>query len=279
MEVLNTGGGDSIDRCPTQQAMRVLVLASGGKDSSYATWWSTLRGWEVAGLVTVRITGDDSMMFQVPSTALAGMQAASAEIPWLPIPIEGDDATEMRLLEEALEGIVHGSHKSRSPIWSSAELLDAAWPEGWVWPSNLRRLRATEPIDALVVGAIRSDYQKTRIEQMCERLGVKSFTPLWHHEGKSHMHDLVSQGHQVILTSVSTEGLGKEWLGRILSQQDVEELESLAEVHRFNIDGEGGEFETAVIDAPWMKYSINTQHTVHWTGRRGWIDIWGAELV
>ena len=92
------------------------------------------------------------------------------------------------------------------------------------------------------------------------------------------MHDLVSQGHQVILTSVATEGLGKEWLGRVLAQQDVEELESLAEVHRFNIDGEGGEFETAVIDAPWMKYSIITQHTVHWTGRRGWIDIWGAEL-
>ena len=160
--------------------MRVLVLASGGKDSSYATWWSTLRGWDVAGLVTIRITGEDSMMFQVPSTALAGMQAASADIPWLPIDIDGDEDTEMQVLEDTLEGIVHGSRKSRSSIWSSAELLDARWPDGWGWPSNLRRLRASAPIDALVVGAIRSDYQKTRIEQMCERLGVKSFTPLWH---------------------------------------------------------------------------------------------------
>ena len=278
MEVLNTGGGDSIDRCPTQQDVRVLVLGSGGKDSSYATWWATLRGWDVAGLVTIRVTGDDSMMFQVPSTALAGMQAASAGIPWLPIPIEGDENTEMQFLEEALEGIVHGSQKPRSPTWSSAELQDACWPDGWVWPTNLLRLRASEPIDGLVVGAIRSDYQKTRIEQMCNRLGVKSFTPLWHHDGRSHMRDLVSHGHQVMLTSVSTEGLGEEWLGRILSKEDVDELEFLSEKYRFNIDGEGGEFETAVIHAPWMKSIIEIKHTVHWTGRRGWVDIWGAEL-
>ncbi|MEC8927037.1 MAG: hypothetical protein VYB17_02115, partial [Candidatus Thermoplasmatota archaeon] len=97
--------------------MRVLVLASGGKDSSYSTWWATLRGWEVAGLVTIRVTGDDSMMFQVPTTALAGMQAASAEIAWLPLAIDGDEETEMEILENALERIVHGSRKPRSDTW------------------------------------------------------------------------------------------------------------------------------------------------------------------
>ena len=61
----NTGGGESIDWNRSSDGMRVLVLASAGKDSSYATWWATLRGWDVAGLVTLRVTGDDSMMFQV----------------------------------------------------------------------------------------------------------------------------------------------------------------------------------------------------------------------
>ena len=37
----------------------------------------------------------------------------------------------------------------------------------------------------LVVGAIRSDYQKTRIEQMCSRLNIKSFPPLLHHDGRA----------------------------------------------------------------------------------------------
>ena len=45
------------------------------------------------------------------------------------------------------------------------------------------------------------------------------------------------------------------------------------------LSGDGGEFESAILDAPWMKSKIETQHTVHWTGRRGWVDIWGAELV
>ena len=68
-----------------------------------------MRGWDVAGLVTIRVTGDDSMMFQVPTTALAGMQAAGADLPWLPIPIDGAEDAEMDILESALENIVKGS--------------------------------------------------------------------------------------------------------------------------------------------------------------------------
>ena len=275
----NTGGGDSIDCDFTQPVMRVLILSSGGKDSAYATWWATLRGWDVAGMVTVRVTGEDSMMFQLPSTALAGLQAASADIPWLPVPLEGDSDSEMSILENTLSGVIHGSQKTRSGTWSMDEIRAAEWPNGWEWPTSLRRLRATEPIDALVVGALRSDYQKTRVEQMCHRLGIKSFTPLWHHEGESHMLDLVEHGHQIMMTSVTTEGIGEEWLGRILNTDDVIELQALADKYRFNVDGEGGEFETTVLNAPWMGAEIKTQQTNHWTGRRGWVDIWGAELT
>ncbi len=257
----------------------MLILSSGGKDSSYATWWAFMRGWDVIGMVTVRILDSDSMMFQVPSTALAGLQSASAGIPWLPIPLYGDESTEMHELEVALEGVVRGSLKSRSGIWSSEEKESSQWPEGWVWPEQLTRLRPNLPIDAIVVGALRSDYQKTRIEQMCQRLGVKSFCPLWHHEGISHMRDLVNHGHVVMMTSVTSDGLGEEWLGKILDKDSLIDLERLSDKFRFNVDGEGGEFETTVLDAPWMKKRIQTHYTPHWTGRRGWLDIWAAELV
>jgi diphthine-ammonia ligase len=259
--------------------MRVLVLCSGGKDSAYATWWSLMRGWDVAGMVTIRVTGSDSMMFQVPSTALAGLQAASAGIPWLPIPIYGEEDTEIEQLQQALEGVVKGSRKQRSTIWSADELDAMEWPESWTWPEELARLRPSQPIDALVVGALRSDYQKTRIERMCHRLGIKSFCPLWHHDGIKHMRDLVEHNHQVMMTSVTSDGLGEEWLGRVLNLDHINRLEQLAEKFRFHIDGEGGEFETAVLDAPWMSRTIQTQQTPHWTGRRGWLDIWAAELV
>ena len=81
------------------------------------------------------------------------------------------------------------------------------------------------------------------------------------------------------MTSVTSDGLEEHWLGRILNLENLEELEQLAKKFRFHVDGEGGEFETAVLDAPWMKHPIRTQQTTHWTGRRGWLDIWAAELV
>ena len=44
--------------------MRVAILSSGGKDSAAAWWWAICKGWDIAALVTMRVVGDDSMMFQ-----------------------------------------------------------------------------------------------------------------------------------------------------------------------------------------------------------------------
>ncbi|MBN16749.1 MAG: diphthine--ammonia ligase [Candidatus Thermoplasmatota archaeon] len=259
--------------------MKVLVLSSGGKDSSYCVWWAMLQGWDVCGMVTVRITGEDSPMFQVPATALAGLQAASANIPWLPVSISGEIDSDIADLENALDSVIHGSRKVRSEIWSAEEISDANWPDGWKWPPELKRLRNDSKIEGVVVGALRSDYQKTRIEQMCERLGVRSYTPLWHHDPEMHMRELVSHGHDIVVTSVSAEGLDESWLGKVLTNESLELLFKIARKYRFNVDGEGGEFETSVTNSPWMRKSIQIQSTSHWTGRRGWVDIWTAELL
>jgi len=259
--------------------MRVLVLASAGKDSSYAVWWAMLRGWEVAGLVTVRVTGDDSFMFQLPSTALAALQAKAAGLPWLPVPLSGAEATEMGDLEAALEPIVAGSRLQRHPGWSQAEREEAMWPADWPWPEDLARLRADAPIDGLVVGALRSDYQKTRVERMCQRLGIRSFTPLWHHPGQEHMQDLVDHGFELMLTSVSTDGLDGDWAGRTIDGEALVELAALAEKHRFHVDGEGGEYETAVLAAPWMNGRIELDFEAHVGASRSRIEIRSAKLI
>ena len=123
--------------------MRVAVLSSGGKDSSAAWWWAMCRGWDVTHLVTVRITGGDSWMFQVPGTDLVEYQSKMADIPWVCVETEGQQEVEINDLEKALS------------------VLD---------------------IDGIVSGALRSDYQKSRLERMAERLGIVSWTPLWHQD-------------------------------------------------------------------------------------------------
>ena len=133
-------------------------------------------------------------------------------------------------------------------------------------------------IDALVVGALRSDYQKTRIERMCQRLGINSFSPLWHKDPREHMQSLVEHGFGVVFTSVSTEGMGSDWVGRTLEGESLNELVDLSESHRFNLDGEGGEFETIVVSAPHMRRDVILEGEVVWKGSRGSLEVLSCEL-
>ena len=181
--------------------MRVAVLASAGKDSAYAAWWATMKGWEVECLVTVCVSGNDSMMFQLNGTAVAALQAASMGVPWLPVKSTGEEESEILELETALKG--------ESDVQSA---FIESWPQNWDEPENLEILMDTPDLDAIVVGALRSDYQKTRIDRMCERLGIISYSPLWHHRSSEHMHALVDHGFDARIASVSSEGLGEDWL-------------------------------------------------------------------
>ena len=210
--------------------MRVAVLSSGGKDSAAAWWWAQCRGWEVTALVTVNITGDDSWMFQIPGTHLVEHQANLAKVPWLQVDSKGVQEEEISDLETAL---------------SSLE------------------------IDGIVSGALRSDYQKARLERMAERLGIHSWTPLWHQSSLEHMHGLVSNGFEVMLTSVSCDGLDDSWLGQILTEKSLAKLERKAEQFRFNVDGEGGEYETLVVGGPHLPGRLEIEGHVVWKGNRG----------
>ncbi len=240
--------------------MRVAVLSSAGKDSTYACWWALMQGWSVEALVTVHVTSDDSMMFQLPNTSLAGLQAASMGVRWLPVLSEGIEEEEIAELEAALRGgsdVVQAYERVRN---------DSQAVE---FPQSIELVEGALEFDALVVGALRSDYQKTRIERMCERLGLISYCPLWHHTPEEHMGSLVQHGFDVRLVSVSTEGLGEDWLGARLTAESLARLAAAAREHRFNLDGEGGEFETIVVAAPHMSKSIEITGTPEWFGRRG----------
>ncbi len=220
--------------------MRVAVLSSGGKDSAAAWWWAQCRGWEVTALVTVNITGDDSWMFQIPGTHLVEHQANLANVPWLQVNTKGVQEEEISDLEAAL--------------------------------SSLK-------IDGIVSGALRSDYQKARLERMAERLGIHSWTPLWHQSSIEHMRGLVSNGFEVMLTSVSCDGLDESWLGQILTEKSLAKLEQKAEQFRFNVDGEGGEYETLVVGGPHLPGRLDIEGQAVWKGNRGTFECSKVVLV
>ena len=87
------------------------------------------------------------------------------------------------------------------------------------------------------------------------------------------MHGLIGNGFQVFITGVSSEGLGKEWIGRTLDSSSLQELEALSVKYRFNVDGEGGEYETLVTGGPHLPGRLELTGTVEWDGRRGTFEI------
>lgn len=241
--------------------MRVAVLASSGKDSTYAAWWAGLQGWDVVSLVTVLVRGEDSMMFQIQNSWIAGLQASSMGTAWKPVLSNGEEGDEINDLER----VIRGEKNHDDPM--------LFWPKGIEVPDDLAFHTGPLRIDGLVVGALRSDYQKTRIEMMCERLGIRSFCPLWHKDPINHMNDLVYHGFKVVFTSVSTEGMDESWVGRKLDMASLEKLTSLSEEYRFNLDGEGGEFETIVLGGPHMDREVILEGKTIWSGSRGILEV------
>ena len=262
--------------------MRVLVLASGGKDSAFAHWWAALQGWDVVGLITARVSSDDSWMFQVAASGIAGVQAAATGVPWRPVPVSGEAEVEVGELELGLRVLCPVEWGEVDGLAGEAGWAVASWPTDWSAGAAPRLLEASMldgPVDALVSGALASEYQRTQLDRLGERLGVRTFAPLWHHARGSHLRHVVGLGFDVRMALVAADGLDASWLGRRLDSGALEELDTLAARHRFDVAGEGGEFETVVLDGPGWCSTIGVEAQVEagpsrarWWVRRAWLE-------
>ncbi len=221
--------------------LRVAVSFSGGKDSTYATWFAMHQAWDVS-LVTVRPSSTDSMMFHHPNTEWTHLQAQA-----------------MGLSHEMVE------------MKSKDELVDLQ--------HALARMKSEQKISGLVTGAVASDYQKTRFDNMCDAIGLKTYTPLWRKNPRLLVEDLQKSGFRIMLTAVAAKGLDESWLGRELTEHEWSELEHLSKVHGIHLTGEGGEYESFVLDAPNFSKRIEIEKSrKEWHGDSGRMVIEKASL-
>ncbi len=124
---------------------------------------------------------------------------------------------------------------------------------------------------AITVGAIASEYQKTRVEKLCTRLGIMSCIPLWRKDQKFILKELQLRGIEAMIVSVSAEGFTENDLGRIIDEEYIEELEKKNSKYGINISGEGGEYETFVVSARGMgELEIRDSRKI-WEGSHGYL--------
>jgi diphthine-ammonia ligase len=103
-----------------------------------------------------------------------------------------------------------------------------------------------EGIDAIVTGAIASDYQKTRIEKLCYETGTIVYSPLWRKKQDFIIEQLLLRQIRAMIVSVSADGFTEADLGSTIDENYFLHLKELESRYRINIAGEGGEYETFV---------------------------------
>lgn len=221
--------------------MRLGALFSGGKDSTLAIHEAVGAGHRVCCLMTVHPDSAESPLLHHPGTHVARLQARSLGLPWYgraapSVDMDAESRTLDMLVEEATR-----DHR----------------------------------IEGLVHGGLRSGFQRRVFADLCDRHSLEAVAPLWG-RGDGYLHDVIGAGIRFVVVGVSAGGLDGSWLGRTITHQDADRLESLAASHGLAADFEGGEAETLVVDCPLFKYGIVLCGHPVWDGYRGVLEIRGA---
>lgn len=225
--------------------MKLASLFSGGKDSTYAIHAAKKQGHEVKCLLSIFPKSDESHLLHHPNIRWTKLQSQSMNIPQLTITSNSDETDdELSLIENLL-------HDAKDQF----------------------------QIDGLVHGGIKSKFQKEKFESVCSKLHLTVIAPLWGTDPEHYMNELIDSKFNFIMTTVSSDGLDDSWLGKTISKYDILQLKHLSEKFGFNLNFEGGEAETFVINCPLFTNSIKiNQSQKKWDGYRGRFEIVDAGL-
>jgi ABC transporter with metal-binding/Fe-S-binding domain ATP-binding protein len=200
--------------------MKVGVLFSGGKDSCYALS-KAMNEEEVVCLLSIKSKNQDSYMFHTPNIDLTELQAESIGLPLITRSISGE---------------------------KEKELIDLK--------SLIKDAKKSYGIRGIVTGAVASVYQATRIQRICHELGLWCFNPLWQKNQIELLKEIVRNNFEVVISRIAAYPLDKTFLGRKIDKELIKKLQEFHLKYKINPAGEGGEFETLVLDAPIFKRRI-----------------------
>jgi len=210
--------------------MKLGILFSGGKDSVYSAYLAKKEGNEIVCLINMVSENKASYMFHTPSIDKAVDQAQAMGINIIVCATKGEKEKELSDLEDAIK-------------------------------EAIKRY----DIEGLVTGALASNYQAERIQKICDKLKIKCLNPLWKRNVETYWDDLLKENFEVMIIGVASDGLGKEWLGRIVDKGVLAKLKKASKKYLFHLGFEGGEAETFVLDCPLFIRKLQvSEGKVHW---------------
>ena len=196
--------------------MSWAALTSGGKDSILSIQKAIDRGKDVRYLVTARPENRDSYMFHSANLDAVAVIAKVSGMEYVEIPTHGRKEEELADLEAGL---------------------------------------ATLDVEGVTAGAVASQYQADRVRAITDRLGILLFTPLWHMDTEMLLREVAARMEAMIIVTAA-EGLDEHFLGARFDDALIMKLKRVSASHRINLAGEGGEYETLTLNAPFYSRPI-----------------------
>lgn len=226
--------------------MKFVALVSGGKDSCYNILHCLKQGHELVAFANLYPIDSsqqelDSFMFQTVGHDIVAYYGRCTGLPLFRRPIKPDSSKNVEL--------------------NYTPTMDDEIEDLYNLLSDIKD--AVPDLEAVSVGAILSSYQRTRVEDVCERLHLVVLSYLWQRDQLELMNEMCSMSKcradednssckmDARIIKVAAVGLDQTSLNKSLPEifPTLTKLNQLYDVH---ICGEGGEFETMVLDAPFF---------------------------
>ena len=224
--------------------MKFLALVSGGKDSCYSILHSLRQGHELVALGNLYPADQDqqeldSFMFQTVGHDIVNWYQKCTGLPLFRRAIHPQTSKNVSLNYYPTDD---------DEIEDLLELLKEA-------------KKQMPEIEAVNAGAILSSYQRTRVEDVCSRLGLVVLSYLWQRDQRELMTEMCSmskhssepaaQKMDARIIKTAAVGLDDRHLAKSLPEM-FPVLQKLNHMYEVHICGEGGEYETMVFDGPFF---------------------------
>ncbi|KAN0031596.1 hypothetical protein ACTFIV_005461 [Dictyostelium citrinum] len=226
--------------------VEIVGLISGGKDSIYNLIECVRNGHKIVALANLKPPKTnqseelDSFMYQTVGNNLIEIIAKEClELPLYQIEINGTAISKET-----------DSYDADLEVNSKDEVEDLY--------NLLKLVKKNHPsVKGVSCGAILSTYQRIRVENCCSRLNLTSYSYLWNRNQDELLREMIDCKIEAIIIKVASMGLiAEKHLLKSITQL-YPTLYSLNQKFGVHICGEGGEYESIVIDCPLYKKRIN----------------------
>ena len=196
--------------------MSWAALTSGGKDSILSCQKAIDSGKDVRYMVTARPENRDSYMFHSANLDAVPVIARVGGMEYVEIETHGRKEEELADLQAGLAAL---------------------------------------DIEGVIAGAVASEYQAQRVKTITDKLGLELFTPLWHMDTELLLQEVAERMDAMIIVTAA-EGLDEKFLGAHFNKDLISRLKRVAAARRINLAGEGGEYESLTLNAPFFSRPI-----------------------